>query len=149
MIAKKLFVFLEGLLRRLGSLGNFFIKGIKNLILDVKKDLLVRKAQREMLKVLNNFKSDFEKLINQYYDFLPLPHGKSIIENKLKNGKIVYFVVFNDSRKRTVTTIEIYYEDFISALPKQYELLQRINMDVFLGKVKENVKNFKYRIYDN
>lgn len=140
MIIKKIFNFLNNIAVFSKNTLKIFYESLKYVLVFIKKDILIRKAQKEIRSIIEDFKKDFEKLINKYYEFLPLPHGKSIIENKLKNGKNIYLVIFNDTRKRSVETVEVFYEAFMYNFPKHYEILQRINMDYFLGKIKENAK---------
>ncbi len=112
---------------------------VVGIIEDIRKEIMIRKAQKEVEKQLNEFKESFDALLNKYYDFLPLPQGKSIIENTTKSGKKVYVVVFNDSRSKNVRTVEVYSDTGFFALPPHYQILQKISLHSFIEKVKENV----------
>ena len=130
----------------IGNFWNFFKSFpsrvwnlLYGLINDIKKDMIIRKAQKEVEKQLEEFRDSFDSLLNRYYDFLPLPQGKSIIENTVKSGKKVYVVVFNDTRNKNVRTVEIYSDTGFFALPPHYQVLQKINLSSFLDKVNGNI----------
>ncbi|MGB9621739.1 MAG: hypothetical protein ACPL4C_04805 [Brevinematia bacterium] len=116
---------------------------IKEVYMLIKKDMIIRQAQKDINKKLQEFKKEFDKLMNEYYDYLPLPQGKSIIENTTSSGKTFYLVVFNDTKRKNISIIEIYNNSFLS-LPSHYLLLNRIDIKVLMSKVKENLEKSLY-----
>ncbi|MGC8963845.1 MAG: hypothetical protein ACP5KI_00540 [Brevinematia bacterium] len=116
---------------------------IKEVYMLIKKDMIIRQAQNDINKKLQEFKKEFDKLMNEYYDYLPLPQGKSIIENTTSSGKTFYLVVFNDTKRKNISIIEIYNNSFLS-LPSHYLLLNRIDIKVLMSKVKENLEKSLY-----
>jgi len=131
--------FLNNVWRIFKSFPSKVWNSVKGVVEDIRKEIMIRKAQREVEKQLKEFRESFDALLNKYYDFLPLPQGKSIIENTVKSGKKVYVVVFNDSRNKNVRTVEIYSDTGFFALPPHYQILQKISLPSFLEKVKENI----------
>lgn len=105
----------------------------------IKKDIMIRQAQKDINKRLIEFKKEFDKFLNDYYDYLPLPQGKSIIENTIASGKKFYLVVFNDTKRKNVYVVEIYNDSFLS-LPSHYLLLNRIDIKVLISKIKDNLE---------
>ncbi len=125
---------------------NFFRDMLKNLFSKfsslfngIRKIIIIKSAEREISKKLSHFKEDFDNFMNEYYDYLPLPQGKSIIQNTLKSGKTFYLVVFNDVRKKHVSVIEIFSDPYFP-LPSQYNLFQKIDITDFMDKIKENMQ---------
>lgn len=131
--------FFSSILDRLRKSFMSLISKPKELYMLIKKDIMIRQAQRDINKRLMEFKKEFDKLLNDYYDYLPLPQGKSIIENTTQSGKTFYLVVFNDTKRKNVSIIEIYNDSFLS-LPSHYLLLNRIDIKLLMSKIKDNLE---------
>lgn len=106
---------------------------------NIRKSIIIKKAEKEITDRLVQFKIDFDKFMNEYYDYLPLPQGKSIIQNTLKSGKTFYLIVFNDVRKKNAMVLEIFSDPYFP-LPSRYNLLQKIDITTFMDKIKENMQ---------
>lgn len=117
---------------------NLYLKVI-SLFREIRKAIVIRKVEKEISEKLRHFKKDFDSFLNEYYDYLPLPQGKSIIQNTLKSGKTFYLVVFNDVRKKHVSVVEIFSDPY-SPLPSGYNLFQKIDITSFMDKIKENIQ---------
>ncbi|MEN2998026.1 MAG: hypothetical protein ABDH28_03200 [Brevinematia bacterium] len=127
----------------LSGVGNFFKNSFLSItkpFKEIRKKIIIRKAEREITEKLTRFKSDFDSFMNEYYEYLPLPQGKSIIQNTLKSGKTFYLIVFNDVRKKYASVLEIFSDPYFP-LPLQYNLLQRIDITTFMDKIRENMQN--------
>lgn len=116
------------------------LSGVSTFFKGIKKWVVIRRAEKEITERLVKFKRDFDKFMNEYYDYLPLPQGKSIIQNTLKSGKTFYLVIFNDIRKKYATVVEIFSDPYFP-LPSQYDLLQKIDITAFMDKIRENMQN--------
>lgn len=117
----------------------FVISKVSDLIKEINRIVVIKTTERDITRKLNKFKVEFDEFMNEYYDYLPLPQGKSIIQNTLKSGKIFYLVIFNDIRKKYAFVSEIFSDPYFP-LPSQYNLLQRIDITEFMNKIKENME---------
>lgn len=123
----------------LGSLKNL-ISIFTNFFKEINRRIVIYKAQKEISRKLSKFKVEFDEFLNEYYDYLPIPQGKSIIQNTTRAGKTFYLVIFNDIRKKHAAVLEIFSDPYFP-LPSHYNLLQKFDITTFMEKIKENIQN--------
>ncbi|MCX8029630.1 MAG: hypothetical protein N2712_06520 [Brevinematales bacterium] len=130
---------IKGLLTELLEIFGKVFDKLGKLIYNIRKFFVIKSAEREISRKLNRFKREFDNFMNEYYDYLPLPQGKSIIQNTLKTGKTFYLVIFNDVRRKYAVISEVFSDPYFP-LPSEYDLLQKIDITTFMEKIKENMQ---------